>query len=87
MDTRVELKIDGMSCQACVNSLMKKLSGVTGVSSATVDLAAGKATVQHNATATVDDLIAAAGQLGFHAAPFAPTGTPPVTPPVTQTGA
>ncbi len=68
MDSRVELKIDGMSCQACVQSLTKKLSGVAGVSKATVDLAARKATVQHNeSTATVDDLIAAVEQLGFHA--------------------
>ena len=77
MDTRVELTIDGMSCQACVHSLTKKLSGVTGVSSASVDLAARKATVQHNSTATVGDLIAAAKQLGFHATPVTtPVPTP-----------
>jgi copper chaperone CopZ len=75
MDSRVELTIDGMSCQACVQGLTKKLSSVAGVSSATVDLAAGKAVVRHNeATATIDDLIAAVEQLGFHATPFTPPG-------------
>jgi Cu+-exporting ATPase len=75
MDTRVELTIDGMSCQACVQSLTKKLTGVAGVSSASVDLAAGKATVRHNeSTATVDDLIAAVKQLGFHATPVTTPG-------------
>ena len=70
-----ELTIDGMSCQACVQSLTKKLSGLAGVSKATVDLAARRATVQHNdSTATVDDLIAAVEQLGFHAKPLPPPG-------------
>ena len=73
-----ELSIDGMSCQACVQGLTKKLSGVAGVSSATVDLAARKATVQHNSTATIADLIAAAKQLGFHATLLP---TPAFTPP------
>ena len=69
MNSTVELKVDGMTCQACVRSVTKKLSGVDGVSSALVDLAAGKATVQHDASrAKVEDLIAAVEQLGFHAA-------------------
>jgi copper chaperone len=64
----VELKVDGMTCQGCVRSVTKKLSGVAGVSGVAVDLAAGKATVGYDASdATVADLIAAVEQIGFHA--------------------
>lgn len=64
----VELKVDGMTCQGCVRSVTKKLSGVAGVSSAAVDLDAGKATVNYDdSVAKVDYLIAAVEQIGFHA--------------------
>jgi copper chaperone CopZ len=68
MDTKVELKVEGMTCDACVRSVTRKLTGVNGVSSASVDLA-GKATVQwDDSGASVDDLIAALSQIGFRAA-------------------
>jgi copper chaperone CopZ len=68
MDSSVELKVEGMTCQGCVRSVTKKLSGVAGVSSAVVDLPAGKATVNYeDTTAKVEDLIAAVEQIGFHA--------------------
>jgi copper chaperone CopZ len=69
MDTSVELKVEGMTCEACARSVTRKLSGLDGVSSASVDLAAGKATVQRDdSRASIDDLIAALSQIGFHAA-------------------
>ena len=68
MDSQVELKVDGMTCQGCVRSVTKKLSGVTGVSNVAVDLAAAKATVVYDASTTkIPDLIAAVEQIGFHA--------------------
>lgn len=68
MNSRVELKVEGMTCQGCVRSVTKKLSGVAGVSDAAVDLDAGKATVSYDdSTAKVEDLIAAVEQIGFHA--------------------
>lgn len=69
MDNKVELKVEGMTCQACARSVTRKLTGVDGVSSATVDLAAGKATVERDESrASVEDLIAALSQIGFRAA-------------------
>lgn len=69
MDSSVELKVEGMTCDACARSVTKKLTGVAGVSEATVDLATGKATVRRDESRpTVDDLIAAVDQIGFHAA-------------------
>jgi copper chaperone CopZ len=68
MNSNVELTVDGMTCEGCVRSVTKKLAGVAGVSSAAVDLAAGKATVEYDASRTkVEDLIGAVGQIGFHA--------------------
>jgi copper chaperone len=68
MNSSVELKVGGMTCQGCVRSVTKKLSGVAGVSNAVVDLAAGKATVQYDDSRTkVEDLIGAVEQIGFHA--------------------
>jgi copper chaperone len=68
MDSSVVLKVDGMTCQGCVRSVTKILSGVAGVSGVAVDLVAGKATVGFDESATkVEDLIAAVEQIGFHA--------------------
>jgi copper chaperone CopZ len=69
MESSVELKVEGMTCQGCVRSVTKKLSGVAGVSDAVVDLDAGKATVHYDdSAAKVEDLIAAVEKIGFHAA-------------------
>lgn len=68
MNSRIDLKVDGMTCGGCVRSVEKKLSTVAGVASAAVDLAAGKATVQYDdSRAKAEDLIAAVEQIGFHA--------------------
>lgn len=66
--TNLELKVDGMTCQGCVRSVEKKLSGIAGVASAKVDLAAGRASVVFDAgQADAAKLIAAVEQIGFQA--------------------
>jgi copper chaperone len=68
VESQVELKVDGMTCQGCVRSVTKKLSGMAGVSDVAVDLAAGNATVGYDPSTTkASDLIAAVEQIGFHA--------------------
>ena len=63
-----QLKIGGMTCQGCVRSVTKKLSGVDGVASAEVNLEGAKATVQYDETrATPAQLISAVQQIGFQA--------------------
>lgn len=60
--------MDGMSCDACVRSIERKLSRVAGVESARVNLGTGKATVEYDdSRARVDQLIAAVEQIGYHA--------------------
>jgi copper chaperone CopZ len=67
--SKAELKIDGMTCQGCVRSVELKLSGLTGVESAHVNLGAGRATVEYDdSRADVGKLIAAVQQIGFAAA-------------------
>ena len=55
-----------MSCEACVSHVKKALEGVGGVHSATVNLAAGEATVQHE-NVDVAKLVEAVAEEGYEA--------------------
>ncbi len=64
----VELTVEGMSCDACVRSIERKLSKVAGVASARVSLVTGKAVVEYDdSRAQTDQLIGAVEQIGYHA--------------------
>jgi copper chaperone CopZ len=66
--SKAVLKIDGMTCQGCVRSIEMKLSGVTGVDYAHVNLGQGVANVEYDDARTdVPKLIAAVQQIGFQA--------------------
>jgi Cu+-exporting ATPase len=66
--SKLELKVEGMSCAACVRSIERKLSKVAGVESARVNLGTGRATVEYDdSRARVDQLIGAVEQIGYHA--------------------
>ena len=60
-----ELKIDGMTCGHCVEGVKKALEAVSGVESAEVSLAEGRASVR--GTAPVDQLVAAVEEEGYSA--------------------
>ena len=63
--SRVELTVEGMTCDGCVRSIERKLSKVAGVEAARVDLGTGKATVDYDdSRAQIDQLIAAVEQVG-----------------------
>ncbi len=61
-----ELKVEGMMCEACVGHVSKALQGVPGVRDVDVDLAAGRATVQHEG-AQIPALIEAVDEEGYQA--------------------
>jgi copper chaperone CopZ len=64
----VELRVEGMTCDACARAIEKKLSNVAGVERATVDLGGGKARVEFDdSRASADQLIAAVEKIGYHA--------------------
>ena len=44
----VELKVEGMTCQGCVSSVTRTLSGVPGVQKVEVSLADSRATVTYD---------------------------------------
>lgn len=66
MSRQVTLKISGMRCEGCAGSVEKALKGVSGVSSASIDLKGGKATVEYDpASASEEDLAEAVRKAGF----------------------
>lgn len=65
-------KISGMTCAACSSRIEKKLSKLEGVSSASVNLAVEKATVQYDKSVIKEqDIIKIIEELGYGAKPFA----------------
>lgn len=67
-ESKVELKISGMSCAACSAKIEKKLSKMAGVSKANVNLTTEKATVEFDASEVkVTELIKVVQALGYEA--------------------
>jgi copper chaperone CopZ len=60
------LRIDGMSCQRCVQAVFTALTPVEGIASATVSI--GTATIEHDGRATVAALREAIAVAGYEAA-------------------
>lgn len=66
--SHVQLSLQGMSCAACAGRIEKRLNKLNGVTSATVNLATERATVEFNpAVIKVSDLIQAVVELGYGA--------------------
>jgi copper chaperone CopZ len=64
----LQLQVVGMSCDACVRSIERKLSRIAGVESARVDLETGTAEVKYDdSRARIDQLLGAVEQIGYHA--------------------
>ena len=68
-----ELTITGMTCGHCQKAVQEALQQVAGVQSASVDLAAGRASI--TGPADVQALIAAVVEEGYEAQITAPTST------------
>jgi Cu+-exporting ATPase len=63
MNTSIQLKIDGMTCASCVGRVEKALQKVTGMVTATVNLATETATIQ--STASNREIIDAVIEAGY----------------------
>lgn len=63
---KIELIVEGMSCQNCVRHVREAALAVAGVSSAEVDLSAGRATLEAEGDPT-DAVIAALDDEGYPA--------------------
>ncbi|MGI6648835.1 MAG: heavy metal translocating P-type ATPase [Bacillota bacterium] len=67
---KIELKIKGMACAACVARVEKGLNKLAGVEKASVNLATETATVEYLPTeVVVEDLVGTIARLGFEARP------------------
>ena len=63
----IALAVTGMSCDACVRHVTKALLKVPGVTGARVDLAAGRAEVEHDAAIDGQRLVEAVTKAGYGA--------------------
>lgn len=57
------LRIEGMSCQHCINAVFTALTPVEGITSANVSI--GAAVIEHDGRATMDALREAIAQSGY----------------------
>ncbi len=67
------LAISGMTCASCVRRVERAIAKVPGVENAAVNLATERATVTLGGQATIDDLLTAVEQAGYHAEPVVET--------------
>lgn len=63
----ITLKIDGMTCGGCAAAVRRVLSAVPDVSAVSVDLDAGRATVQSSRALDAARLVAAVEDAGYDA--------------------
>jgi copper ion binding protein len=62
----VQIAVEGMTCANCARSVERKLAATPGVSKATVNLEAGKASVEYDPGRVQPDALAnAIRQLGY----------------------
>ena len=63
----IDLEVQGMSCDSCVNHVAQALKPLKGVSDVAVDLQAGHARVRGMFDAGAEILISALAAAGYHA--------------------
>jgi copper chaperone CopZ len=70
MKKQVTLKISGLHCSGCARSVEKALKNISGVSAASVNLEAARASVEYESDKTSEkDLIQAVKSAGFRVSP------------------
>ncbi len=69
LSNSTELLVGGMTCNNCARHVTEAIQSVNGVRSASVSLAAGRATVRWDATPDLQAVLAAIAQAGFEAKP------------------
>ncbi|WP_252395595.1 heavy metal translocating P-type ATPase [Streptantibioticus parmotrematis] len=78
--TTTDLVVGGMTCAACVARVEKRLRRLDGVD-ATVNLATGRARIEHPGSLTPQDLVAAVEAAGYTATLPEPTAPTPASEP------
>ena len=60
-----EVFVQGMTCQGCVRSVQRSLAAIAGVTRVDVDLATGRAVIDHDGRPTPDDISRVLTKIGF----------------------
>ena len=77
MSEKVQLQISGMSCAACVRRVEQGLADLKGVSSASVNFATQKATLDYDpAEVDIDQMAAKVEDLGYEVIGYDRFGEP-----------
>ena len=63
--SKMEFRVTGMMCTGCSDTVQKVLSGLSGVSSASVDLDSGMAAVERDSSIDDDAVHGAVRDAGF----------------------
>jgi copper chaperone CopZ len=63
----ITLQIEGMSCASCVGHVEKTLMGISGIASASVDLANGTASISFNSPVSIPTVTEALANAGYPA--------------------
>ena len=66
---RLDVDIEGMSCAACAARIQGSLEGLDGVSSANVNFATGRATLETDAAIGIDVVRSTVESLGYEVPP------------------
>lgn len=62
---KTSIKVAGMTCQHCVNSVTEEVSGLSGVVSVNIDLASGSVEIESASELVASDLEAAIQEAGY----------------------
>lgn len=62
---KTSIKVAGMTCQHCVNSVTEEVSGLSGVVSVNIDLASGSVEIESANELVASDLEAAIQEAGY----------------------
>ncbi len=66
--TTTQIKVTGMTCGHCVNSVTEELQTITGVSQVKVDLESGQVTIESATEINPSDISAAIEEAGYEVA-------------------
>ena len=65
------LRAEGFSCPSCVAKIEKQIGRLDGVTAVEVHFASARIEIDHDASVSVDELVAAVAKAGYAAAPAA----------------
>jgi copper ion binding protein len=66
---KTSIKVAGMTCQHCVNSVTEEVTRIEGVNSVNIDLATGTVDIESEGELSSEDLESAVEEAGYEVVP------------------